>query len=135
MLPSSRHFLTFAHGVRRFRRVQAQTCDVVLAVGLFAPQSLRHLTSGSRSATGACSWGSCGLAAPRLFRLHGSPRKYWSRHDESYIATLAETVRSIPSADEVWCVFDNTASGAAIENAWQLHERVFVTPSLGSERQ
>ena len=60
---------------------------------------------------------------PRVayFRLHGSPRKYWSRYEERDIATLATSARSIPSA-EVWCVFDNTASGAAIENAWQLHE-------------
>ena len=63
------------------------------------------------------------------FRLHGSPRKYWSRYDDSYIATLAETVRRIPGAEDVWCVFDNTASGAAVENAWQLHERVVVTSS------
>jgi uncharacterized protein YecE (DUF72 family) len=25
---------------------------------------------------------------------------------------------------ETWCIFDNTASGAAIENAWELHERL-----------
>jgi uncharacterized protein YecE (DUF72 family) len=74
---------------------------------------------------------------PRVayFRLHGSPRKYWSRYDDSFIATLAETLRSIPGAEDVWCVFDNTASGAAIENAWQLHERLCVTPSPGRERQ
>ena len=62
------------------------------------------------------------------FRLHGSPRKYWSRYDENYIATLAATVRSIATAEEVWCVFDNTASGAAIENAWELRERVTDEP-------
>jgi uncharacterized protein YecE (DUF72 family) len=32
------------------------------------------------------------------FQLHGSPRKYWSRHDENDIGTLAMTVRSIPTA-------------------------------------
>ena len=58
------------------------------------------------------------------FRLHGSPRKYWSRYDANYIATLAETVRGFPTAEQVWCVFDNTASGAALENAWELRERV-----------
>ncbi len=65
---------------------------------------------------------------PRLtyFRLHGSPRKYWSRYDENYIATMARTVRGLPTAEEVWCVFDNTASGAAIENAWELCEHVMV---------
>ena len=68
---------------------------------------------------------------PRVvyFRLHGSPRKYWSRYDKDYIATLAVTVRSIPTAAEVWCVFDNTASGAAIENAWELREHVTREPS------
>jgi uncharacterized protein YecE (DUF72 family) len=63
---------------------------------------------------------------PRLayFRLHGSPRQYWSRYDKQAIATLAATVRSPATAEEVWCVFDNTASGAAIENAWELCERL-----------
>jgi uncharacterized protein YecE (DUF72 family) len=65
------------------------------------------------------------------FRLHGSPRRYWSRYDENDIATLAAIVRSISTAAEVWCVFDNTASGAAIENAWELRERLIVDPLLG----
>ncbi len=69
-------------------------------------------------AAGPAGWP--GLA---YFRLHGSPRKYWSRYDDNYIARLAETVRNIPSG-QVWCVFDNTASGAALENAWDLRARV-----------
>jgi uncharacterized protein YecE (DUF72 family) len=70
---------------------------------------------------------------PRLayFRLHGSPRKYWSRYDEDAIAALAATVRSAATAAAVWCVFDNTASGAAIENAWELHERLNVDSPPG----
>ena len=70
---------------------------------------------------------------PRLvyFRLHGSPRKYWSRYDEHSIATLAATVRSAATAEAVWCMFDNTASGAAIENAWELRERLIVDSPLG----
>ena len=70
---------------------------------------------------------------PRLayFRLHGSPRTYWSRYDEIAIATLAATVRSMSTVAEVWCVFDNTASGAAIENAWELRERLTVDPLRG----
>jgi uncharacterized protein YecE (DUF72 family) len=57
------------------------------------------------------------------FRLHGSPRTYWSRYDEPYIATLAATLAGIQGAQEVWCVFDNTAAGAALENAWEVRER------------
>jgi uncharacterized protein YecE (DUF72 family) len=60
------------------------------------------------------------------FRLHGSPRKYWSKYDDSYLATLAATIRSLPTTEAVWCVFDNTASGAAIENAWELHEDLTI---------
>ena len=56
------------------------------------------------------------------FRLHGSPRTYWSKYDAHYMAALAVTLRGITTAAEVWCVFDNTASGAAIENAWELRE-------------
>ena len=63
-------------------------------------------------------------AGVAYFRLHGSPRTYWSRYDESAIAGLAATIRRIVTAEQVWCVFDNTASGAAIENAWELRERV-----------
>lgn len=58
------------------------------------------------------------------FRLHGSPRTYWSRYDETYIATLATVLRGVPHAEQVWCVFDNTASGSAIENAWEVGERL-----------
>ena len=70
---------------------------------------------------------------PRVayFRLHGSPRMYWSRYDDHYIATLADAVRRIPYAEEAWCVFDNTASGAALENAWGLHGYLTVNPVPG----
>ena len=65
---------------------------------------------------------------PRVayFRLHGSPRTYWSRYDTHAIMTLAATIGGISSAEQLWCVFDNTASGAAIENACELRERVSV---------
>jgi uncharacterized protein YecE (DUF72 family) len=68
-----------------------------------------------------------GAAAPGgwpgivYYRLHGSPRKYWSRYDEAFLARLAEAVRLVPADVDLWCVFDNTASGAALENAWELH--------------
>ena len=71
-----------------------------------------------------------GWARVAYFRQHGSPRTYWSRYDEHAIAALAAAIgRS--TADQVWCVFDNTASGAALENAWDLRERVIVDPTPG----
>jgi uncharacterized protein YecE (DUF72 family) len=54
------------------------------------------------------------------FRLHGSPRKYWSSYATSTVEALAAALQR--SSGERWCVFDNTASGAALENAWQLRQ-------------
>lgn len=59
-------------------------------------------------------------AALAYFRLHGSPRKYWSAYSREYVAELATTLRSLPRRLNAWCVFDNTASGAAAENALML---------------
>jgi uncharacterized protein YecE (DUF72 family) len=53
------------------------------------------------------------------FRLHGAPRTYWSPYSSQCLDTLASTLRTADSA-AVWCVFDNTASGVAIENALEL---------------
>jgi uncharacterized protein YecE (DUF72 family) len=57
------------------------------------------------------------------FRLHGAPRIYWSRYDREFLATLADALDRIPPSVSRWCVFDNTASGAALENAWELQAR------------
>jgi uncharacterized protein YecE (DUF72 family) len=54
------------------------------------------------------------------FRLHGAPRMYWSRYDAEYLSRLAMLVRRLSESVDVWCVFDNTATGAALENAWEL---------------
>lgn len=52
------------------------------------------------------------------FRLHGSPRMYYSRYEDTALDELATRVRCLSAHPrEVWIVFDNTASGAAIDNA------------------
>jgi uncharacterized protein YecE (DUF72 family) len=58
------------------------------------------------------------------YRLHGAPRKYWSKYDDAYISKLTGALRAVPATVDVWCIFDNTASGAALENAWDLQVRV-----------
>jgi len=60
-----------------------------------------------------------GWSEPIYCRLHGSPRIYYSAYPESYLQTLAATIAS-HRKKEIWCVFDNTASGAAIEDAHTL---------------
>ena len=65
--------------------------------------------------------------APELayFRLHGSPRVYWSRYDERWLDALAGQVeRAAGRARAVWCIFDNTAGGAALPNALELLARL-----------
>ncbi len=52
-------------------------------------------------------------------RLHGSPKMYYSAYPAAYLATLAERLAAYP-AREAWCVFDNTAEGAAPVNALAL---------------
>jgi uncharacterized protein YecE (DUF72 family) len=61
------------------------------------------------------------------YRLHGSPDKYWSRYNSDYLATLAEALRRVPASVPAWCIFDNTASGAALPNAWELLSRAGPT--------
>lgn len=61
-----------------------------------------------------------GWAGLVYFRLHGSPRTYWSRYDAAFIKALAASLASVSASVDAWCMFDNTASGAAIENAHEL---------------
>lgn len=68
------------------------------------------------------------------FRLHGSPRVYWSRYDDAWLDALTEHVAGAArGAVEVWCIFDNTAGGAALPNALDLLERL-PSPSTNARR-
>lgn len=58
------------------------------------------------------------------FRMHGSPRMYWSRYDSAQIERLALQLNRLAQSRQVWCIFDNTAAGAAIENALELREKL-----------
>ena len=56
-------------------------------------------------------------------RLHGSPTIYYSAYSAAYLASLASTLRE-PALAGSWCIFDNTASGAALFNALDLQARL-----------
>jgi uncharacterized protein YecE (DUF72 family) len=49
-------------------------------------------------------------------RLHGSPKTYHSHYDSSALAALEARLERDQGA-KVWCIFDNTAAGAATPNA------------------
>ena len=66
------------------------------------------------------------------YRLHGSPRRYWSRYEPAFLARIAELMRAEPAHVAVWCIFDNTASGAAIENALTLFTTLVGGAMIGS---
>ena len=104
---------------------------MVLAGGRIAAGSVRNSRVAADPPPAPEASAPAGWPHVAYFRLHGSPRKYWSRYDTNDIATVAMTVHSIATGAEVWCVFDNTASGAAIENAWELRERLSVDPQVG----
>ena len=62
-----------------------------------------------------------GWSGLTYFRLHGSPRTYWSSYDAPALAQWAEAARTSDAAQR-WVIFDNTASGAATGNALWLME-------------
>jgi uncharacterized protein YecE (DUF72 family) len=58
------------------------------------------------------------------YRLHGSPRKYFSAYSADCLDDLAAKLVAAARAAPAWCIFDNTAAGAAIANGLDLLERL-----------
>jgi uncharacterized protein YecE (DUF72 family) len=48
-------------------------------------------------------------------RLHGAPRIYYSAYGEAALRAVAERLRA--ASAPAWCIFDNTAAGAATADA------------------
>ncbi len=81
----------------------------------------RVVADPTRSPAGLGPGGWAGLA---YYRLHGSPRMYYSSYDEGALdrwgaALLASQDAGIPA----WCIFDNTTLGAGTANALSLKRR------------
>ena len=59
------------------------------------------------------------------YRLHGSPRIYYSNYDDDYLDALAPNLLAhARSGAPVWCIFDNTALDCATVNALDLLARI-----------
>lgn len=52
-------------------------------------------------------------------RLHGSPRLYYSPYGRDALADMARKLKAA-TAQEAWCILDNTTSGAALGDALTL---------------
>lgn len=98
----------------------------------------RHSSWGSKVACGllkayriepvfadtAPVWQASDFAAPPAYiRLHGRPKIYYSSYTGAEIAAFAAL-----AGPESWCVFDNTASGAAVENALTMRALALPRP-------
>lgn len=59
------------------------------------------------------------------YRLHGSPTIYRSPYPPPYLDALARTLaRHLDAGTPTWCIFDNTAEGAAAADALALRRRL-----------
>ncbi len=90
----------------------------------FGPQAERLLVAHEVARVAADPPRPAGAAAepggaPSLvyLRLHGSPRVYYSAYGEARVAEIAARIRAAAARSTVWCVYDNTASGAAAADA------------------
>ncbi|MEO6187044.1 MAG: DUF72 domain-containing protein [Steroidobacteraceae bacterium] len=61
-----------------------------------------------------------GWPGTAYYRLHGSPRKYWSVYEPARLKHWAQALQALPRRTLAWCVFDNTASSGAAANALQM---------------
>jgi uncharacterized protein YecE (DUF72 family) len=69
----------------------------------------------ARAANGGEPGGWRGLA---YFRLHGSPRVYYSAYEDAFLDRLASRLHSLRETGvATWCIFDNTTLGAGTGNA------------------
>jgi uncharacterized protein YecE (DUF72 family) len=71
-----------------------------------------------------------GGTGPAYFRLHGSPRTYYSAYSEEFLTELSVQLNGLSAGRRVWCMFDNTALGAATVNAMQLLAELIELDSI-----
>jgi uncharacterized protein YecE (DUF72 family) len=63
------------------------------------------------------------------YRLHGSPKVYYSAYPDENLEALAKKLTQATRSAAVWCIFDNTAVGAATANALNMLGRLTMDGS------
>lgn len=67
--------------------------------------------------------------AAAYLRLHGAPRIYYSSYPPDFLQKVeARLARCAERGADAWCIFDNTASGAAVPNALDVLRGVPAVP-------
>ncbi|HWI83752.1 DUF72 domain-containing protein [Ramlibacter sp.] len=94
---------------------------------LESQQVARVLADPVRHAGGERPGGWAGLV---YLRLHGAPRTYYSSYPAEQLAALARRMAlALSEQRPVWCIFDNTAAGAATHNALVLQQWLDKEPA------
>jgi uncharacterized protein YecE (DUF72 family) len=96
---------------------------------LAAHQVARVAADPPRAARADQPGGSTSMA---YFRLHGSPVVYRSAYTGARLELLVRQIGALAAHTPVWCIFDNTASGAAAADALTLTS--LVQGSIGFRR-
>lgn len=117
---------------RFFKQVHAAFGGVVVCeprhLSWFTPEAEKLLLKSEvvRAAVDPAKWPGSGEPGGwlglRYYRWHGSPRVYWSAYEKDWLLAQAQAMPR--DAADHWCVFDNTASGAALQNALELQALV-----------
>jgi uncharacterized protein YecE (DUF72 family) len=68
-----------------------------------------------------------GWGGLRYYRLHGAPRTYYSNYDDAALIEIRRRLGFMPGIP-TWCIFDNTAAGAALGNAVTVARRISNEP-------
>jgi uncharacterized protein YecE (DUF72 family) len=78
-------------------------------------------------APAGCEFRESPTARFEYLRLHGAPKIYYSAYSAAYLDRLASAIEARPPRFETWCIFDNTASGAAWPDAVALRSLLNLT--------
>ncbi|MBD1586817.1 DUF72 domain-containing protein [Pseudomonas typographi] len=88
--------------------VQAQAMLVDAQIGQVAADPSRISSDASPA----------GWPGLRYWRLHGSPKTYYSAYSPERLQRFAhDTQQALEAGIPTWCIFDNTAAGAALPDA------------------
>ncbi|MFB3816966.1 MAG: DUF72 domain-containing protein [Candidatus Methylomirabilales bacterium] len=88
------------------------------ATRLLAAAGVARVAADPEPVPGAGTPG--GWSGLAYYRQHGSPRRYYSAYGAAALAALAPALIARARHAEVWCIFDNTAAGAATGDALAL---------------